>query len=146
MKKLTEILINPDKISKIFISREEKRLYYRINTSLFSTLPIFNWFVPSIKVYVKGEENKEILVEDFSSYDSFRLWARNNEFSFDTIPSAEIFWSQEGEILLRKKPYLIFYGLDGLDMGKMEFKSQDAMNKALEELKRLRFIHISDSR
>lgn len=146
MKKLTEILINPDKISKIFISREEKRLYYKINTSLFSTIPIFNWFIPSIKVYSKGDNEKEISVESFSGYDSFRLWVRHNNFCFDTVPSVEIFWSQEGEIPLRKKPYMIFYNSDGMDLGKMEFKTQDALERALSELKQLRFVHISDSR
>lgn len=146
MKKLTEVLINPDKISKIFISREEKRLYYKINTSLFSTLPIFNWFIPSIKVIMKEDENKSVDIIGFSSYDSFKLWVRNNEFSLDTIPGIEIFWSQEGEILLRKKPFIIFYGLDNKEMGKMEFKTQDALERALSELKQLRFVHISDSR
>lgn len=145
MRKIKEVLINPDKVSKISISKEEKILYYRINDSIFSTLPIINWFVPSIKIILK-EENKEAVIKSFNEYDSFKLWIRNNEFSLDTVPSVEFFWSQHGDIPLRKKPYIIFYGLDGKDIGKMEFKSKEALDKALEELKRLRFVHFSNSR
>lgn len=145
MRKINEVLVNPDKLSKISISREEKSLIYRINDSIFSTLPIINWFVPSIKIILK-EGDKETIIESFNGYDSFKLWVKNNEFSLDTVPSIEFFWSQYGDIPLRKKPYIIFYGLDGKDIGKMEFKSKEALDKALEELKRLRFVHFSNSR
>lgn len=146
MRKLHEVLLNPDKLSKISISREEKRLYYKINTSLLSTLPIFNWFIPSIRVCTKDNDDKEILIESFSGYDSFYLWAKNNEYCLDTIPNIGFFWEQRGEIPLRKKPFMIFHGLNGYDLGKMEFKSQEALDKGIEELRRLKFILISDSR
>ncbi len=142
MKRLSEVLINPDKISKIVISKEEKRLFYTINRSILSTLPIFNWFISGIKVM----SNDKKVIESFSSYDSFNFWAKNNEYCLDTIPKEENFWQQRGDIPLHKKPFMIFYGLDGIVLGKMEFKTQDSLEKALAELRQLRFILISNSR
>lgn len=141
---LKEILINPYRITKIEISRKEMRLEYVYQDSIWANIPILFWFVPSIIVYKEGTDE---VVEKFIERESFYRWCKTKEICSEDLPNLNTICIEEssGERKsLRRKPRITFY--DGKNnIGEIEFDSQEDLNGAIESLKNLKFILISNS-
>lgn len=141
---LIEILINPDRITKIEISRKEMRLEYTYRDSIWTNIPILYWFVPSIIIYKEGTDE---IVEKFSERESFYKWCKEKKICQEDLPNLDTICIEELDgkrRSLRRKPRITFY--DGKNnVGEMEFNSQGDLNGAIESLKNLKFILISNS-
>lgn len=128
-----ETLINKNRITKIKIIKEGEPIYYRINNSFATCIPIVCAFVPTVFILDKDKNIKEKL---YYNYDLFKLWLNSRYYDIEECESA--FYTSTEDKKVVQKPQMIFY--DGKEiLHKKYFKDNIELEEVKEKFKDYNF-------